>query len=514
MLNECIAAYGNHGGRRMLVKNRDKAYKPSLKFHHEIHNGTEVLYYVDEAVDHLEGMNEHGLGVVYTTSNFQHDNADMVSNNIPIVLQALSEPTAGLAAKALLEEGHGVHGMTYVSGKDATYLIEHNSNTGDVKVKKINAKNAWNVTTNSPSMLAGGIDPANGEDYISCQIRKAVAEASLYGIDNVEEALEALAYKYFDNESHHNMLRDSEYETTCAQIGMDLDGKKCIFTPVPYALDSFKFKDSLPAGHSPKIEFLKKDFTEPALAPFRLFTTKIDESVKKFKLLNYLMGDGPESEIEVLDDKVRGHLEKCSKLKLAQQAADQLWEKEKILVSLVRKLEMDPVFFTAGHTSAQVSNEIEILKKMIQKIGTDYEHLLDIMHQEKYGKPMPMLGESGRTPRKKGQHKGSSSHSDLFTDEDPSGTIHGLGFKDAATAKKGVATVNKAKRDHAHKVQATLVMKQRGKEVIKRTKDPEKKKDLKAANKIWSAHLEKLKKKTKKMNEDALRQYVKELLND
>ena len=57
-------------------------------------------------------------------------------------------------------------------------------------------------------------------------------------------------------------------------------------------------------------------------------------------------------------------------------------------------------------------------------------------------------------------------------------------------------------------------MKQRGKEVIKRTKDPEKKKDLKAANKIWSAHLEKLKKKTKKMNEDALRQYVKELLND
>ncbi len=514
MLNECIAAYGNHGGRRMLVKNRDKAYKPSLQFHHEIHNGTEMLYYIDEAVDHLEGMNEHGLGVVYTTSNFQHDNADMVSNNIPIVLQALSEPTAGLATKALLEEGRGVHGMTYVSGKDATYLIEHNANSGDVKVKKINAKNAWNVTTNSPSMLAGGIDPANGEDYISCQIRKAVAEASLHGIDNVEEALEALAYKYFDNESHHNMLRDSEYETTCAQIGMDLDGKKCVFTPVPYALDSFNFKDNLPAGHSPKIEFLKKDFTEPALAPFRLFTTKIDESVKKFKLLNYLMGDGPESELEVLDDKVRGHLEKCSKLKLAQQAADQLWEKEKILVSLVRKLEMDPVFFTAGHTSAQVNNEIEILKKMIQKIGTDYEYLLDIMHQEKYGKPMPMLGESTRKPRKKGQHKGSSSHSDLYTDEDPKGTIHGLGFKDAATAKKGVATVNKAKRKHAHKVQATLVMQQRAKVAKKRAKDPEKKKNLGAAEKVWTSHLEKLKKKTKKMNEDDLRKFVKELLNE
>ena len=121
-----------------------------------------------------------------------------------------------------------------------------------------------------------------------------------------------------------------------------------------------------------------------------------------------------------------------------------------------------------------------------------------------------------RTPRKKGQKKKSSKHSDLFTDEDPKGTIHGLGFKDAATARAGVTKVNKAKRKHAHKVQATLVMKQRGKVAIERTKDPEKKKNLKAANKIWSDHLEKLKKKTKKMNESAikilLREYIKDVI--
>ena len=105
-----------------------------------------------------------------------------------------------------------------------------------------------------------------------------------------------------------------------------------------------------------------------------------------------------------------------------------------------------------------------------------------------------------RTPRKKGQHKGSSSHSDLYTDEDPRGTIHGLGFKDAATAKKGISIINKSDREHAHKVQATLVMQQRAKEAIKRTKDPEKKANLKQAYTIWTAHLEKLKAKTKEMN--------------
>ena len=105
-----------------------------------------------------------------------------------------------------------------------------------------------------------------------------------------------------------------------------------------------------------------------------------------------------------------------------------------------------------------------------------------------------------RTPRKKGQHKGSSSHSDLYTDEDPRGTIKGLGFKDAETARKGVNIINKASREHAHKVQATLVMQQRAKEAIKMTKDPEKKANLKSAYEIWTAHLEKLKKKTKEMN--------------
>tara|TARA_R100000152_G_C6539995_1_gene18482 strand:- start:7 stop:354 length:348 start_codon:yes stop_codon:yes gene_type:complete len=105
---------------------------------------------------------------------------------------------------------------------------------------------------------------------------------------------------------------------------------------------------------------------------------------------------------------------------------------------------------------------------------------------------------SKRIARKKGQKKGSSKHSDLYTDEDPKGTIHGLGFKDAATARKGVGIINKVKRTHAHKVQATLVMQQRAKVAKQRAKDPQKKKDLSAAYKIWTDKLEQLKKKTKK----------------
>ena len=105
-----------------------------------------------------------------------------------------------------------------------------------------------------------------------------------------------------------------------------------------------------------------------------------------------------------------------------------------------------------------------------------------------------------RIPREKGQHTGSSSHSDLYTDENPEGTIHGLGFKDPETAKKGIAIIDKADRTHAHKVQATLVMQQRAKVAMGRTKDPEKKANLKGAYDIWTKHLEKLKKITQQKN--------------
>lgn len=106
-----------------------------------------------------------------------------------------------------------------------------------------------------------------------------------------------------------------------------------------------------------------------------------------------------------------------------------------------------------------------------------------------------------RIPRKDGQKAKSDKHSDLYTDEDPKGTIHGLGFKDAKKAEDSIAIIKKVDREHAHKVQATLVMQQRAKVAIERTKDPEKKKNLKAAYEIWTKFLEEMKKKTQELKE-------------
>lgn len=68
-----------------------------------------------------------------------------------------------------------------------------------------------------------------------------------------------------------------------------------------------------------------------------------------------------------------------------------------------------------------------------------------------------------RIPRKKGQKAKSKKHSDLYTDEDPKGTIHGLKFATEADAKKSVSKIRNSSRSHAHKVQAAVAMEQRAK---------------------------------------------------
>ena len=116
---------------------------------------------------------------------------------------------------------------------------------------------------------------------------------------------------------------------------------------------------------------------------------------------------------------------------------------------------------------------------------------------------LSMTEAKKRKPRKKGQHRNSPNHSDLFTDENPKGTIKGLKF---ATVKDAEASVNKIKRSgksHAHKTQAAIAMEQRAKTMGK-----------KSAAAVYRKFINQQKEKTKKKNESIVRSYVRQLLKE
>ena len=95
-----------------------------------------------------------------------------------------------------------------------------------------------------------------------------------------------------------------------------------------------------------------------------------------------------------------------------------------------------------------------------------------------------------RIPRKPGQKAGSDKHSDLYTDENPRGTIHGLGFTDEKKARESINKIKNSGKTHAHKMQAAIAMSQRAKVASQRAKDPEKKKDLGQAHKVYQSYID------------------------
>ena len=101
------------------------------------------------------------------------------------------------------------------------------------------------------------------------------------------------------------------------------------------------------------------------------------------------------------------------------------------------------------------------------------------------------IEEAPRVPRKKGQHRGSKSHSDLYTDENPKGTIKGLKFATVKDAEASVRKIKNSGRSHAHKIQAAVAMEQRAREMGKKSQ---------AA--VYRRYINAMKKKTKKKNED------------
>ena len=71
------------------------------------------------------------------------------------------------------------------------------------------------------------------------------------------------------------------------------------------------------------------------------------------------------------------------------------------------------------------------------------------------------MTEGQRVARKHGQPAGSKKHSDLYTDENPKGTITGLKFATVEDAKASVSKIRNSGRSHAHKIQAAVAMEQR-----------------------------------------------------
>jgi hypothetical protein len=95
------------------------------------------------------------------------------------------------------------------------------------------------------------------------------------------------------------------------------------------------------------------------------------------------------------------------------------------------------------------------------------------------------LSPKSRVPAKK-KGEDPRHHSDLFTDENPKGTVHGLRFRNKEESIQSVQNVKTLKREgkitHAHAVQIAITMSQRAKYHAHPTPG------IKEGYKVWKAY--------------------------
>ena len=137
--------------------------------------------------------------------------------------------------------------------------------------------------------------------------------------------------------------------------------------------------------------------------------------------------------------------------------------------------------FQMAKTEGGVDDAIDELEEVVEEFDltenewASVDDASDYLFEHKYKDKMKKSWadilkdtmKAPRIPRKKGQKRNSKEHSDLYTDENPKGTIHGLGFKDEEKSRKSVSKIKNSNRSHAHKTQAAIAMEQRAREMGK-----------------------------------------------
>ena len=139
--------------------------------------------------------------------------------------------------------------------------------------------------------------------------------------------------------------------------------------------------------------------------------------------------------------------------------------------------------------SHATSNNFDDFKQGIPKHVPEH-HAKELFRDVRKGMQIKEESEP-RIPKKEGQPDKSDKHSDLYTDEDPKGTIQGLKFATTEDAEESVRKIKSSGRPHAHKIQAAIAMEQRAKVMGKAS-----------AAAVYRSFINSMKEKTKDVNEE------------
>jgi hypothetical protein len=257
----CIIVSKSIDGSRILAKNRDRAYKPSLEIVHTLINGVEVAYLRDTITDWSEGMNEYGIGLVNTALMVGYDENEKKivkkggkpSKDGKKIRTALSQKTIRETINSAITFDGGIKGHTFIATPTKTVCIETTSKHNP----KYELHDGEGIVRTNHGHLHYGAGYTKGKDYLSSKIRKISAEKVLKRANKVDDILPLMRKKFYKHESNLNMTRDTDKMFTSSQLLLDLSNM--VFKLIYRENNVEEFvgvRRSFPEGYEPKIKIV------------------------------------------------------------------------------------------------------------------------------------------------------------------------------------------------------------------------------------------------------------------
>lgn len=259
-VNECTTVAGKLGETTFLFKNRDRSYTPDTKIIREKVDGTEVVYYTDQT-GWIEGMNEHGVGFVFsqlTGKEWKGYSPSYHVSDDPKDDSRFKKFAEGVKKILTAKNAEDAIKKLYASEKSGSFLIGDSNSLYEVEVfegKHKQRKLAFNeipyyTKTNHGTLFSHAGHQPSGYSIkrASSEIRRHQAMTQLQGIQDISEIPSRMKFQAFDPESSMNVFRTDREEYTISQCMMDLSNLTFYFFHDPLTADSLKIEDKVKNG--------------------------------------------------------------------------------------------------------------------------------------------------------------------------------------------------------------------------------------------------------------------------
>ena len=303
----CVIFYMNINGQLILAKNRDLPYNPHIDIVHEIINGTEVIYMRDKNNGWIEGINEHGTGMVNSSllEDFHHYSGyNMHKNKMysALVKKHINKRDFFDELLKKSDNKYILEGHTLIAHDNHMYHLENSSLNKHV-LHPLSSGDKYKVFSNHGIHLPNeGL--TDGRGGVSSFLRRELTEIEVSDFlknkhknpikcdDNkLYDELSSLLNKNYVNVGYRfhpyrkksKIMNNTVIVYTSAQLLLNITNKEFIYFKDTNYTENVKYINKLPNHYVPKIRVMIKE-TEKSMRPVKRLTQQYLQKIyKRFK---------------------------------------------------------------------------------------------------------------------------------------------------------------------------------------------------------------------------------------